>query len=91
LSTGLATSVAGAGNNAGRYLTTPAATYSPSGTLLSSIGNASAGILGNMAPSDLMNSWDTYMNPMTIDTSGMGLGSWSGGVDTAALPAGSFR
>jgi len=53
LSTGLATSVAGAGNNAGRYLTSPAATYSPSGTLLSSIGNASAGILGQTANSGL--------------------------------------
>jgi hypothetical protein len=91
LSSSLAGRTATAGNNAGKYMTTNPYSYSQSGTLLSQLGNASAGILGNTTPSSLMNSWDTYMNPMTIDTSGMGLGSWSGGVDTAALPAGSFR
>jgi hypothetical protein len=48
LSTGLASSGANAGANAGRFMTTPSYSYSPSGTLLSSIGNASAGILGNI-------------------------------------------
>jgi len=48
LSTGLATSAANAGANAGRFMTTPAYGYSPSGTLLSSLGNASADILGNI-------------------------------------------
>ncbi|CAB5194436.1 hypothetical protein UFOVP176_7 [uncultured Caudovirales phage] len=81
LSTGLASSAANAGANAGKYLTSPAATYSPSGTLLSSLGNASAGIFGSMAPSDLQNTVDGWLNPYTIDTSGAGLGTW-GGTDT---------
>ena len=49
LSTGLAGSGANAGANAGRFMTTPAYGYSPSGTLLSSLGNASAGIFGQNA------------------------------------------
>ena len=49
LSTGLATTGANAGFNAGRFMTTPAYGYSPSGTLLSSLGNASAGVFGQNA------------------------------------------
>ena len=49
LSTSLAGSGANAGANAGRFMTTPAYGYSPSGTLLSSLGNASAGIFGQNA------------------------------------------
>lgn len=91
LSASLAGRSATAGANAGKYMTTPAYGYSPSGTLLSSLGNASAGIFGNMSGSGIINTWDKYINPMTIDPNGMGLGAWQGGVDTAALPAGSFR
>jgi hypothetical protein len=83
LSTGLATSVAGAGANAGRYLTTPAATYSPSGTLLSSIGNASAGILGQNANNGLNpftgNAYDWTTGSSVIPQStfgGSGNASW---------------
>ena len=49
LSTSLAGSGANAGANAGRFMTTPAYGYSPSGTLLSSLGNASAGVFGQNA------------------------------------------
>jgi hypothetical protein len=49
LSTGLATSAANAGANAGRFMTTPAYGYSPSGTLLSSMGKASVDIFGQNA------------------------------------------
>jgi YD repeat-containing protein len=49
LSTGLAGSGANAGANAGKFMTTPAYGYSPSGTLLSSLGNASAGVFGQNA------------------------------------------
>jgi hypothetical protein len=49
LSTGLAGSGANAGANAGRFMSTPAYGYSPSGTLLSSLGNASAGVFGQNA------------------------------------------
>jgi hypothetical protein len=49
LSTDLAGSGANAGANAGRFMTTPAYGYSPSGTLLSSLGNASAGVFGQNA------------------------------------------
>jgi YD repeat-containing protein len=47
LSTSLAGLGANAGANAGQFMIKPAYGYSPSGTLLSSIGNASAGILGS--------------------------------------------
>jgi hypothetical protein len=57
LSTGLATSGASAGANAGRFMATPAYGYSPSGTLLSSIGNAAGSIFGQSA--------NTGLNPFT--------------------------
>jgi YD repeat-containing protein len=53
LSTGLATTAANAGANAGKFMTTPAYSYSPSGTLLSALGNASAGIFGQNANNSL--------------------------------------
>jgi len=41
------TAAAQAGGNAGQFMNSPAYSYSPSGTLLSALGNASAGILGS--------------------------------------------
>jgi hypothetical protein len=49
LSTGLATSAANAGANAGKFMTSDPYSYNTTGSLLSSLGNASAGILGNMS------------------------------------------
>jgi len=49
LSASLAGRTATAGANAGRFMSTPAYGYSPSGTLLSSLGNASAGVFGQNA------------------------------------------
>jgi hypothetical protein len=46
LSSSLAGRSATAGANAGKYMTTPAYSYSPSGTLLSNIGGASASLFG---------------------------------------------
>ena len=48
LSSQLGTASAQAGANAGQFMTTPAYGYSPQGTLLSAVGNASAGILGKL-------------------------------------------
>ena len=84
LSQGLASAGTGANANSAGYLKN-ATSYSPTGSLL-------AGLAGNTQfTNGISGLWDQYINPITVDTSGMGLGSWSGGVDTAALPAGSFR
>ena len=48
LSSQLGSSAAQAGGNAGQFMTTPAYGYSPQGTALSALGNASAGILGKL-------------------------------------------
>ena len=79
LSSSLAGRTAQAGANAGRYLQA-AGSYSPTGSLLSGLaGNTQfTNALGG-ATSGL---WDSWMNPYTVDTSGMGLGTW-GGVDTS--------
>jgi hypothetical protein len=68
-----------AGARAADYLKS-AASYSPTGSLLSGLaGNTQfTNALGG-ATSGL---WDSWMNPYTVDTSGMGLGTW-GGVDTS--------
>lgn len=72
LSASLAGSGANAGANAGKFMTTPAYGYSPSGTLLSSLGNASAGILGQ-GGNDILN----YLN-------GLGAG---GGITSSGMMA----
>lgn len=41
------TAAANAGSNAGQFINSPAYAYSPQGTMLSALGNASAGILGS--------------------------------------------
>lgn len=48
LSSQLGTAAAQAGGNAGQFMTTPAYGYSPQGTALSALGNASAGVLGSL-------------------------------------------
>jgi hypothetical protein len=74
LSTGLASSGANAGFNAGRLMTTPAYGYSPSGTLLSSLGNASAGIfdgfLNNRGAGGGITSPEVYLPTTDIYGSG---------------------
>lgn len=77
LSASLAGRSATAGANAGKYMTTPAYSYSPSGTLLSGLGNASAGILGNVFGNVSKGNWG-WSSPLgqfesDINTSGFGL------------------
>lgn len=68
LSNQLGQQTAQAGANAGRFMTTPAYAYSPSGTLLSSLGNASAGILGD------------WVNGGNVNANGFGGGITSAGM-----------
>jgi YD repeat-containing protein len=89
LSTGLASSGANAGANAGRFMTTPAYGYSPSGTLLSSFGNAAAGILGQNANNGLNpltgNAYDWTTGSSVIPQSSFGGGGMSMDPELAAL------
>ena len=71
LSASLAGRSATAGANAGRYMTTPAYSYSPSGTLLSALGNAGT----SSAIQGLLGSWGGTGG--TTSTGGGGL-DWSG-------------
>jgi hypothetical protein len=75
LSASLAGRSATAGANAGKFMTTPAYSYSPSGTLLSSIGNASAGVFGQNA--------NMGLNPFTGNAYG-----WTTGADV--IPTSTF-
>lgn len=76
LSSSLAGRTATAGANAGKFMTTPAYSYSPSGTLLSNIGGASAGILGNVFGNVSKGNWGfggpTGQFESDINTSGFG-------------------
>jgi YD repeat-containing protein len=89
LSASLAGRSATAGANAGRYMTTPAYGYSPSGALLSSFGNASAGTYGQNANNGLnpftgnAYSWTTGSD--VIPTSTFGGGGMSMDPELAAL------
>lgn len=76
LSSSLAGRTAQAGANAAPYLKA-ATSYSPIGSLFS-------GLAGNTAFTNSVGSWwDNLTNPLSVDTSGLGLGTW-GGTDTAS-------
>jgi hypothetical protein len=89
LSTGLATTGANAGANAGKFMTTPAYGYSPSGTLLSSLGNASASVFGQNANLGLNpftgNAYDWTTGSSVIPQSTFGGGGISMDPELAAL------
>lgn len=83
LSASLAGRSATAGANAGRFMSTPAYAYSPSGTLLSSLGNASSNIFGQNANMGLnpftgnAYDWTTGSSVIPESTfSGSGNASW---------------
>ena len=98
LGAGLGGQQAAYGAQSGRYtmLGTQAATpfqymsnaYNPYANILQGIGTnpTASSALGRSISGGI----DSLLNPYTVDTSGMGMGSW-GSVDTASLPAGSFR
>lgn len=68
-----------AGAKAADYLKS-AASYSPAGDFLTTLSKNQALTQGlGGAVSGL---WDSWSNPYTVDTSGMGMGTW-GGVDTS--------
>jgi hypothetical protein len=77
LSASLAGRSATAGANAGKYMTTPAYAYSPAGTLLSQLGSASSGILGNVFGNTTQGNWGwggpSGQFESDINTSGFGL------------------
>jgi len=79
ISAQLAGRSATAGARAADYLKNAAA-YSPSGDFFTTVSKNPALMQGiGSAASGL---WDSFVNPYTVDTSGMGLGTW-GGVDTS--------
>lgn len=98
LGAGLGGQSAAYGANAGRFITqgaqlaTPyqymASSYNPYANILQGIGTnpTASSALGRSISGGI----DSLLNPYTVDTSGMGMGSW-GSVDTSMLPAGSFR
>lgn len=90
LSSSLASRSAQAGANAGRYLTTPAASYSSKGTLLSALGGGLSGFSGNLG--GLFGNgygWTTGSSVIPQSTfNGLSTSeaqSMAGGADTAAL------
>lgn len=89
LSASLAGRSATAGANAGKYLTSSAASYSPSGTLLSNLGGASSNILGSAFNTNVANG----LNPFTGNAYGWTTGSdvipqstFSGGGESLLSP-----
>jgi hypothetical protein len=77
LSQGLASAATGANANSANYLK-QATSYSPTGSLLS-------GLAGNTNfTNGISGLWDSFTNPLSVDTTGVGMGAWGGGVDTGA-------
>ena len=98
LGAGLGGQSAAYGAQSGRFITQGAQAATPYQYMASSY-NPYANILQGFATNPTASSAlgrsisggiDSLLNPYTVDTSGMGMGSW-GSVDTASLPAGSFR
>ena len=98
LGAGLGGQSAAYGANAGRFITQGAQTATPF-QYMSNAYNPYANILQGFATNPTASAGlgraisggiDGFMNPYTVDTGGMGMGSW-GTVDTGSLAPGSFR
>lgn len=78
ISTALGAKQATAGSNAAQYLKPAGQTN----TLAQVLGGAAGQNLLSGLGNTVSGLWDSWTNPISIDTSGLGLGSW-GGVDTS--------